>query len=93
MTHSFPVPTAIRDALEQVLAYAMADEAEHFENTPPEERDGHIYQSLLAVRQWLDTGASGKVDLDTLAIQALLEAHGFLATISSVEECSRFAPT
>jgi len=51
MTHHFPVPTEIRDALEQVLAYAMLDEADDFANSSPEERDGHIYQSLLAVRR------------------------------------------
>jgi hypothetical protein len=92
MTQPFPVPNEIRDVLEQVLAYAMPDEAEHFENTPPEERDGHIYQSLLTVRRWLDTGASGKAGPDTLAIQDLLEAHGYLATIWSVEDVQSVRP-
>jgi hypothetical protein len=45
-----------------VLAYAMPDEADDFENTPPEERAGHIYRSFLTVRRWLDTGAGGKGD-------------------------------
>jgi hypothetical protein len=92
MTNPFPVPSEVRDALEQVLAYAMPDEADHFENTPPEERDGHIYQSLLAVRRWLDTGVSGKAELDTLAIHDLLEAHGYLASIWHVEDVQSVRP-
>ena len=86
MTHPLLVPSEIRDALEQVLVYAMPDEANHFENTPPEKQGGHIYQSLLTVRRWLDTRASGTAELDTLAIHDLLEAHGYLAAIWSIED-------
>ena len=74
MTHPLPIPSEIRDALDKVLAYVMPDEAEHYANTPPEERDGHIYQSLIVVSRWLNTGKSIPTDLDTLAIQARLGA-------------------
>ena len=75
MTHPLPaIPAEIRDALEEVLAYAMPDEAEDYGNTPPEERDGHIYQSLIVVSRWLNTGKSLPADLEALAIQARLEA-------------------
>jgi hypothetical protein len=64
MTHPLPaIPAEIRDALEKVLAYAMPDEADHFANTPPEERDGHIYQSFVVVSRWLNTGKSLPADL------------------------------
>ena len=80
MTNQIPIPQEIRDALEQVLAYAMPDEAEDYGNTPPEERDGHIYQSLIAVSRWLNTGkVVTQADLDALAIQARLGTDDFLA--------------
>lgn len=90
MTNPFPVPSEVRDALEQVLAYAMPDEADHFENAPPEERDGHIYQSLLAVRRWLDNGVSG--ELNTVAICDLLEEHGHIAAIWCVDDVRTLRP-
>jgi hypothetical protein len=42
------IPSPIRDAPERVLAYATPDEAVDYEITPPEERDGHVYQSRFA---------------------------------------------
>jgi hypothetical protein len=80
MTRPFPVPTEIRQALEQVLAYAMPDEAEDYGNTPPEERDGHVYQSLIVLSRWLNTGKIVmQADLDALAIQERLGPVDFLA--------------
>lgn len=80
MTRPFPVPTEIRTALKRVLAYAMPDEAEDYGNTPPEERDGHIYQSLIVLSRWLNTGKIVlQADLEALTIQARLGADDFLA--------------
>ena len=92
MTNPFVIPKETRDALEQVLAYAMPDEAKHFESTPLQEQGGHIYRSLLAVRRWLDTEANGNAELDTLAIHDLLEAHGYLASIWHVEDVQAVRP-
>jgi hypothetical protein len=80
MTNPPAIPNEIRQALEQVLAYAMPDEAEDYGNRPPEERDGHIYQSLIVLSRWLNTGKIViQAELDALAIQARLEADDFLA--------------
>lgn len=49
------MPNRVRDAHERVLAHAMPDGASHNENTPTEERGGHIYEALLTVREWLDS--------------------------------------
>ena len=80
MTNPLAIPTEIRTALERVLAYGMPDEAEDYGNTPPEERDGHIYQSFIVVSRWLNTGQIVlQADLEALTIQARLEADDFPA--------------
>ncbi len=86
MTYPYPVPPKIRGAVGKVLAYALTDEAADFEAKPPEQQDGHIYPSLLALRQWLDVTTAGTGELDTLAIHDLLEAHGYCAAIWCVED-------
>jgi hypothetical protein len=90
MTHPIPVPTKIRNALEQVLAYAIPDEADDYESTPPEKRDGHVYEALVTVRTWLRTDVSA--ELDTVALCDLLEAHGYLASIWQVEDVQLVRP-
>jgi hypothetical protein len=58
MTSNNPMPNRVRDALERVLAYAMPDEASHYENTPTEQRSNHIYEALVTVGEWLDSVSS-----------------------------------
>jgi hypothetical protein len=86
------MPHPIRDALERVLAYAMPDEAENYEITPPEERDGHVYQSLRTVRQWLDAAADKNCELDIVAICNLLEGRGHIAALWSVDDVQPLRP-
>ena len=63
MTNPIPLPQEIRDALDEVLTYALPREYEHFANNP-ELRDGHIYHSLHALSRWLETEANGSAELE-----------------------------
>jgi len=92
MTHPFLLPDHVRVALNAVLTYVMPDEELHYACMPARKRRRHIYKALVTLRQWLDAGAGGKADLDTPAIQDLLEAHGYLATIWSVEDVQSVRP-
>lgn len=85
-----PIPEAVRIALEQVLGYAMPDEAEHYAGLPAEERSGHIYESLLAVRHWLDRGQSDGLDMS--AVCDLLAEEGYIAAIWSIEDVLTLRP-
>ena len=48
------MPQHVRDALRRVLDYTMENEEEDYENKPEAERAGHIYESLMTLREWLD---------------------------------------
>jgi hypothetical protein len=53
------LPPHVHEALRRVLAYATPDEARHYEETPVAERRGHIYECLMTVSLWLDSGEAG----------------------------------
>jgi hypothetical protein len=63
MSNPISLPQEIRDALDELLTYALPLEYEHFANNP-ELRDGHIYHSLHALRRWLETEANGSAELE-----------------------------
>ena len=45
---------AVAQDIRQILDYLMDDEAaDYLETSPLEEREGHIYNALLAVNHWL----------------------------------------
>ena len=61
MANPIPLPQEIRDALNEVLTYALPREYEHFANNP-ELRYCHIYHSLHALCCWLETEANGSAE-------------------------------
>lgn len=46
-------PPAVVDALTTVLEYLYLDEQAHYFGSAPEDRDGHIFESLLVILCWL----------------------------------------
>lgn len=44
-------------AIERILDYLWDDEEAHYRDHNQVERDGHIFESLVEVRRWLDEEA------------------------------------
>ena len=42
------------EALDKIIDYLWQDEQRHFNESTPEEKKEHIFQSLQTVRRWLD---------------------------------------
>lgn len=83
------IPARIRAALNQVLDYAMPDEARDFAATPKAQRKAHIYTALEAVQQWLQ---ASEREADTLAIKQALEAQGYLLAIWHIDDVKGIRP-
>ena len=88
------IPQTIREALEQILDYALpaesADyEAEHCNFIPENTRTGHIYEALLAVKNWLQSPVPS---LDTTTITQQLEAEGYIVVLWHTDDVLEMRP-
>ncbi|MFO0807569.1 MAG: hypothetical protein U0746_03015 [Gemmataceae bacterium] len=59
-TSAATLPPSIRSDLEHVVDHYIDDEAEAFDATPDDEKDGHVYISILNLREWLDGKQEGE---------------------------------
>lgn len=50
------IPKSISDALQEIIDYLWEDERQHFIESPPKTRDGHIFNHLSTVKSWLEGG-------------------------------------
>jgi hypothetical protein len=88
------IPQTIREALEQILDYALpaesADyEAEHYNSIPENARTAHIYEAFLAVQNWLRSPAPS---LDTTTITQQLEAEGYIVVLWNTDDVLEMRP-
>lgn len=53
-TRNAVIPREVLSALETIIEYLWDDERNDCRATDPECREGHVFSSLVAVRNWLD---------------------------------------
>ena len=66
------MPYVLVYELDRLLAYHWAAEQDDYESASPEERHGHIFNTLADLRQWTDSAVS---DADLAMTDGFLRGH------------------
>ena len=53
------VPEEVCSSLWQVLDYLWEDEKEDYQGRLPEDREGHLFEALTCISEWMSTAVKG----------------------------------